>query len=51
MKRIRKGKRQGQQEQSLREKQLLQLRWMKRIRTGKRQGQQEEAQGLLEKQL
>ena len=47
MKRERKEKRQGQQEESLLEKQLLQLRWMKRIQKGKRQGQQEE--GLLEK--
>ena len=51
MKRERKEKRQGQQEESLLEKQLLQLRRMKTIplRKGKRQGQQEE--GLLEKQL
>ena len=53
MKRIQKGKRQGQQEEGLLEKQLLQLRRMKRIRKGKRQGQQGEAEpeGLLEKQL
>jgi len=50
MKRIGKGKRQGQQEESLREKQLPQLRRMKTIplRKGKRQGQQEES--LQEKQ-
>ena len=51
MKRERKEKRQGQQKESLLEKQLLQLRRMKTIplRKGKRQGHQEE--GLLEKQL
>ena len=52
MKRIplRKGRRQGQQEESLRDKQLPQLRRMKGIplRKGKRQGQQEES--LQEKQ-
>ena len=48
---LRKGKRQGQQEESLREKQLLQLQRMKRKRKGKRQGQQGEPEGLLEKQL
>ncbi len=49
---LRKGKRQGQQEESLREKQLLQPRRMKTIplRKGKRQGQQEETQSLQEKQ-
>jgi hypothetical protein len=51
MKRERKEKRQGQQEYSLLEKQLLQLRRMKTIRKGKRQGQQGEPEGLLEKQL
>jgi uncharacterized protein YheU (UPF0270 family) len=51
---LRKGKRQGQQEESLQEKQLLQLRRMHRMKTilplrkGKRQGQQEES--LQEKQ-
>ena len=48
MKRKRKGKTQRQQEESLLEKQLLQLQ---RIRKGKRQGQQGEPEGLLEKQL
>ena len=49
----RKEKRQGQQEYSLLEKQLLQLQRMKMIRKGiqKRQGQQGEPEGLLEKQL
>ena len=40
VKRIRKGKTQGQHEESLLEKQLL-LRWMKMIGKEKRQGQQE----------
>ncbi len=51
MKRERKEKRQGQQEYSLLENQLLQLQRMKRIRKGKRQGQQGEPECLLEKQL
>ena len=53
MKRERKEKRQGQQEESLLEKQLLQLRRMKTIpfRKGKRQWQKGEPEGLLEKQL
>jgi hypothetical protein len=51
MKRERKEKRQGQKEESLLEKQLLQLQRMKRIGKGKRQGQQGEPEGLLEKQL
>ncbi len=41
VKRIRKGKTQGQHEESLLEKQLLQLRGMKMIGKEKRQGQQE----------
>ena len=48
---LRKGKRQGQQEESLLEKQLLQLRWMKTMRKGKRQGLGHQEEGLLEKQL
>ena len=53
MKRERKEKRQGQQEESLLEKQLLQLRWMKTMRKGfgKRQGLGHQEEGLLEKQL
>ena len=53
MKRIplRKGKRQGQQQESLRD--MLQLRWMKTMRKGfgKRQGLGHQEEGLLEKQL
>ena len=48
MKRERKEKTQGQQEEGLLVKQLLQLQ---RIRKVKRQGQQGEPEGLLEKQL
>ena len=53
MKSKRKEKRQGQQEYSLLEKQLLQLRWMKTMRKGfgKRQGLGHQEEGLLEKQL
>ena len=51
MKRERKEKRQGQQEESLLEKQLLQLRRMKTMRKGKRQGLGHQEEGLLEKQL